>query len=296
MKVLVIGCHGFIGTHLKAYLQKLQYEVIGADVKPLNNETFVLDKDVNNLHVLLQNHKFDFCINASGSATVAFSLEHEEEDALLNYKNVVTMLQAFEKYQNKCKFINLSSAAVYGNPIIFPVNEQCATNPISPYGKHKMWSEHALTKYALEKQMQTLSLRIFSVYGNGLKKQLFWDIYLKTLLSDEIELFGHGSETRDFIHISDLLEAIQIIMHHAKFDGTAINVASGVAVSINNAAHTLTHYLSSKINITFSGKVAPENPIHWLADISKLKQIGFRPKITLQQGLKNYAAWLKELN
>lgn len=295
-KILVIGCNGFIGSHLYSYFRNKNIEVIGADINSLNSQTFLLNKDLSNLKDLLNLYSFDLCINASGSATVSYSIQNEKDDFLLNYKNVEKILDAIKIYQANCKFINLSSAAVYGNPASLPINENAITNPISPYGKHKLLSEELLLNRAKSDGLATLSLRIFSVYGNGLKKQLFWDIYQKTLISDVLYLYGTGLETRDFIHIEDLMLALEKIILHAHFDGSAINVASGMESTINLAAHTLIKHLKPNTAIKFSGLQNSADPNYWKADISKLKGMGFIPEISLEEGLKKYAQWIKELN
>jgi len=296
MNILIIGCNGFIGSNAFKYLQTKKYHVFGCDIKSSNAEIFLLSKDLSNLHLLFQKQTFDICINASGSATVSFSIQNEQEDYLLNYKNVAQIIEVIKTYQPQCKFINLSSAAVYGNPVVLPIKESSSTEPISPYGKHKLLSEKLLQEYALKCKLQKLSLRIFSVYGNGLQKQLFWDIYQKSKQNDVIELFGTGNETRDFIHINDLMLAFEKIILHANFDGSALNVACGAELSIKSVATIFVNWLSPKLQINFTGRQNATDPKCWKADIALLQNLGFKPQISMIEGLKNYATWLKELN
>jgi dTDP-glucose 4,6-dehydratase/UDP-glucose 4-epimerase len=296
LKILVIGCNGFIGSHTYQFFISKAYEVYGADRNGNDGSIFKLNHDLTNLEVLFQSNSFDVCINASGSATVAFSMQNEQADYLLNYKNVELLLNAVKVHQPQCKFINLSSAAVYGNPRILPITEETATNPISPYGKHKLLSEQLLLEGAQKVGLKTTSLRIFSVYGNGLKKQLFWDIFQKAQKSTSIELYGTGNETRDFIHIDDLMLAFEKIILHGIFDGSVLNVASGNESTIKLAAETLIQYLNPKVKVNFNGMQNNADPSHWKADISRLKNLGFLPQVVLKAGLKKYALWLKELN
>ena len=296
MKILIIGSNGFIGSNALKYFKEKRYTVIGSDLKIGSSEIPSENIESIKLTELFQSESFDVCINASGSSTVAFSLQNEQEDYRLNYKNVEKMLNALKKFQPKCKFINLSSAAVYGNPTNLPVNENAPANPISPYGKHKLLSEQLLLEGANNDGLATLSLRVFSVYGNGLKKQLFWDIYQKSLKGNLIELYGTGHETRDFIHIDDLMLAFEKVILHGRFDGGAINVASGNEYAINSAALTFIKNLNTDIKLKFSGVENNIDPKYWRADISLLRNMGFLPKVTLEEGLKKYAAWLNELN
>lgn len=296
MKILVIGCNGFIGSNIYRYLTAKNYNVFGADIHILNPNTFLLKQDLSNILQLFNEQHYNICINASGSSTVRFSITNEQEDYQLNYLNVKKIIEVILQLQPTCKFINLSSAAVYGNPKSLPIKESDDTLPISPYGKHKLLSEELLFNENLKNHLSTISLRIFSVYGNTLKKQLFWDIYQKSKHSNEIELYGIGNETRDFIHIDDLMLAIEIIILNAKFDGTTINVASGNDVTINDAANTLINYIKPNCKIIFTGQTFDADPKFWKADISKLNKLGFSAKVTLTSGLKNYAQWLQELN
>ena len=98
------------------------------------------------------------------------------------------------------------------------------------------------------------SIRIFSAYGNGLRKQLLWDIYQKYQNTGRIELFGTGEETRDFIHVSDIMRAIDLIL---SYDGpeTVINVANGEEVSIRELAEIYAEKLGApKISYLLMGQ------------------------------------------
>jgi nucleoside-diphosphate-sugar epimerase len=96
--------------------------------------------------------------------------------------------------------------------------------------------------------------------------------------------------------IDDLMFALEQIILHASFDGSTINVASGIESTIKSAASTLVTYLNTKLIINFNDFQNNIDPRHWKADISRLKTLGFTPKISLEEGLKKYASWLKKLN
>jgi dTDP-glucose 4,6-dehydratase/UDP-glucose 4-epimerase len=295
-KILIIGCNGFIGSHAFSHLSKNNKYVFGADIQQFNSQTFLLKSDLSNINLVFQQQVYDVCINASGSATVGFSLHNEAADYQLNYKNVEKILEAIHRFQPSCRFVNLSSAAVYGNPSELPIKETTPTKPISPYGKHKLLSEKLLHDYTLKYNLPTLSLRIFSVYGIGLKKQIFWDIFQRSKNSEHIELYGKGTETRDFIYIDDLMLALEKIILFAKFDGSELNVACGKEITISEAASLFAHYVNPAIQISFSGIQNVLDPLNWKADITKLNKIGFEPQMSIEQGLKKYALWLKELS
>ena len=281
MKILIIGANGFIGSHCATYFAK-------------KNEIFTPEKTVN-FEDLFQMQKFDVCINASGSANVGFSFENPAKDFELNVANVQKILSAIRTYNPKCKFINFSSAAVYGNPISLPISENASLKPLSPYGFHKLQSEYLLTEYHKFFGLHTCSLRIFSAYGQGLKKQLFWDLYQKYLQNQqEIVIFGTGQESRDFIFIDDLIKAVEIILEKNNFEGQTINVASGNETTIKEVVNTFFGILDNKTQIVFSGKAKIGDPNNWCADIEQLKNLGFKPQFDLKTGLTHYIQWLKE--
>ena len=296
MKILIIGSKGFIGSHCVDHFTAKGFEVFQADVNASMNEKFYkIERKNSDFSIPFKEHQFDVCINASGSAHVGFSFENPSKDFELNVVNVQKILVAIRDYNSDCKFINFSSAAVYGNPTILPITENTACKPLSPYGFHKLQSELLLTEYHKFFELNTCSLRVFSAYGPRLKKQLFWDLYQKSLQSDVISLFGTGTETRDFIYIDDLLQIIDLVIENSTFQGSIYNVASNTEATIAEAAQVFINTLSPEKKVVFNGEVKVGDPNNWLADMEILKETGFKPQFNLSLGLKKYAAWLKEL-
>lgn len=289
-KLLVIGVNGFIGNHITKMLSN-QYQITGVASKPhALVHTILADKYNWNPSTIFKNEKFDFCINAGGSSSVGWSFDHKEEDYLLNVVNTEKLVAAITQFNPTCKLVQLSSAAVYGNPERLPLAENHPLKPISPYGRHKMQSEQ-LISYS---SVKSVNLRIFSTYGPGLKKQLFWDILQKAQKNDIIDLFGTGMETRDFIYIDDLVLAISLIMKKSTFDGSAINVASGISTPISIAANSLINSYNTAFKLQFNNIQKEGDPLYWEADIAKLKEYGFDIKHTIHDGLKTYANWFRD--
>lgn len=296
MKILIIGSEGFIGKHCAEFFQRQGHSIVKADVVEQTTPNYVcLNKTNTSFDLLFQSHTFDVCINASGSAHVGFSFEKPEVDFELNVSNVHKILVAIRSFCPTCKLINFSSAAVYGNPEKLPVNEEQQKNPVSPYGFHKLQSESLLKEYHRFFGLATCSLRVFSAYGPGLRKQLFWDVYQKTKSSELLSLFGSGNETRDFIFIDDLLVAIKILIESAPFEGEAYNIASGIETSIQEAVNVFCHQLNPKVSIQFTGTPKIGDPDFWVADITKLKALGFKAKYSIQDGLAQTVNWLTNL-
>lgn len=296
MKYLIIGSKGFIGNSLKNHLAKNEDTIVwGADVVVDYVDTehyFLIDASNSDYKSIFETEHFDVCINCSGAASVPDSIVHPLRDYQLNTVNVFKMLDAIRTYQPKCKFINLSSAAVYGNPEVLPIQENAIVAPLSPYGIHKMQSEAICTEFFRFFDIPTCSLRIFSAYGEGIKKQLFWDLYKKTKAQNKITLYGTGKESRDFIYILDLIQAIAIVAAKAPFAGEVINIANGEEVYIEDCVAKFYSNFDDTVDYQFSGEGRPGDPNNWIADISTLKSLGYERKYSLEEGLQNYYTWL----
>lgn len=293
MKILIIGSNGFIGSHCVDYFTAKGWDVFQADVTTSSSKNYYTIEAQNaDFSAPFQAHQFAVCINASGSAHVGFSFANPSKDFELNVVNVQKILVAIRDFNSQCKFINFSSAAVYGNPQFLPISENSVCKPLSPYGFHKLQSELLLTEYHKFFGLNTCSLRVFSAYGPRLKKQLFWDLYQKALCSEAISLFGTGNETRDFIYIDDLMQIMDLVIQNSSFQGSIYNVGSQQEITISEAAQIFTNEFSPEKQIVFTGAVKVGDPNNWLANMEKLKKYGFTPQYNLSLGLKKYAEWL----
>jgi len=294
MKTLIIGSKGFIGSNLTAFLSNdKRFEVHECDVVvdyQSKNYT-VIDAANSDFYTIFLNNTFDLCVNCSGAASVPDSLIHPLRDYILNTNNVFKILEAIRLCQPKCKFINLSSAAVYGNPTKLPVREDFIPAPISPYGIHKLQSEVICKEFFDYFGIKTCSLRIFSAYGIGLKKQLLWDLNKKFTSSDVVELYGTGNESRDFINIMDILNAIYSCIYNAKFQAECINIANGVEITVRDIVDIFKEHFSIKKEVFFNGKVKQGDPLYWRADITLLKSMGYSPKVEISNGVSDFINW-----
>lgn len=297
MKILIIGSKGFIGSTAVAFFKRLDYQVLACDVVTdyVDKNYFQIDATNSDYNALFKGKQIDICLNCSGAASVPLSIEYPMKDFNLNTVNVFKILEAIRNLQPNCKFINLSSAAVYGNPSSLPITEEAVLKPLSPYGIHKLQAEQICREFQQYYNIKTCSVRIFSAYGNGLKKQLLWDLYEKFTLNEIVELFGTGNETRDFIHVDDVLHAIQLIIQNAAFAGEEINLANGEEYSIATVAQLYKDILESDKKIVFNQYVKPGDPLQWRADISKLSGMGYVPTKKFEDGVNEYIQWAKQL-
>ncbi len=297
--VLIVGSSGFIGSALSAYLSEKGYDVHGCDLVNLDVKGhlshFHLAADEADSFYNIFSSPYDICINCAGAAKVSSSFERPLHDYELNTRIVFRILDAIRLESRSCRFVNLSSAAVYGNPASLPVQESSPLEPISPYGIHKHMSELICNEFHDHFGIQTCSVRIFSAYGPGLKKQLFWDLYQKARRDARVALFGTGEETRDFIMISDLVRVITLIAEQPAYHHRAVNVANGRQVTIKEAASQFLAAYDPGIELQFSGESKTGDPVHWEADISIIKDLGYEPEFSMESGLQAYVEWLKKL-
>ncbi len=294
MKILIIGSKGFIGSHCVDYFSS-KHEVWECDViLDYNNPHYIsIDAVDAQFYEIFQRQSFDVCINCSGAANVSFSLQKPYNDFSLNTLNVFKILEAIRQFNKECKFITMSSAAVYGNPICLPIDENMVCKPVSPYGYHKLLTEQICEEYSRFWGLKTCCLRIFSAYGPGLKKQVFWDIFNKFQNDKKTKLWGTGLESRDFIYIDDIVKVIELAISHSSFECECVNVANGMQIFIKDIAQVVKKELNTKKEVIFNQEEREGDPINWEADIKTIRSWGYQQSIELETGVKRYIQWAK---
>lgn len=294
MKILIVGSRGFIGKHCVEFFSK-DHEVWGCDVilDYFSPNYLSIDAVDSDFLSLFQQNDFDVCVNCSGAANVPFSLEKPLNDFKLNTVNVFKLLEAIRIHTPNCRFITISSAAVYGNPQSLPIFEGQKCIPVSPYGYHKVMAEMICEEFHRFWGLKTCGIRVFSAYGPGLKKQLFWDMYHKIMSKNELVLWGTGNETRDFIYIKDLVKVIDLIITKGKFDGSIYNAANGEQRKISEVAELFVKVLGTGTNIIFNNETRMGDPLYWEADVTSIKKLGYQPSYCLEEGIAEYVEWIK---
>ena len=220
-------------------------------------------------------------------------MTHPLSDFESNTLDTMRVLDTIRRQDKTCRYLHISSAAVYGNPVKLPVHEDDKKKPLSPYGWNKLMAEQVCLEYHTVYGIATAAIRPFSVYGNRLRKQLLWDICSKLSQADSIELFGTGNESRDFIHINDLMLLVQCIVDKAPFTGNVFNAASGTETTIKQIAVLFEAFHNSKKKIQFSGELRKGDPLNWCADITAVQQLGFAPTVSLPEGISDYIKWFQ---
>ena len=296
--VLITGVAGFIGRYAAQYFSSEGFSIVGVDNSSPENAPLSTLSAYYKLHLpdptltnLLKKHSPDICIHCAGRSSVGFSFSEPSSDfhdaTVLNFE----ILNALRLYAPSCRYLFLSSAAVYGNPKSLPVKETEPPDPISPYGFHKLQCEQSCLEFSKIYGMSTASLRLFSAYGPGLRRQVLWDICRKIFIHKSLSLQGTGKESRDFIHAIDIARSLKSVAENAPLQGEIYNVGSGQEVTIEDLTRMILSATESKLSPRFDGIVPQGTPRNWKADISRLESLEFTSSVPLAQGVKSYANW-----
>ncbi len=290
--VLITGVAGFIGSNCYKYLSRLGYNVYGLDVNKSNPKNCI-SGPVTESNLSLFDTKFDYIFHFAGSPTViaaqmcpkvAYSNDIESIKELLNY---------VLKYNHDAKIIFASSAAVYGSKHIGNIAEIDECRPLSLYGKLKLECESIIKDYFNKYSVNFCIMRLFSVYGAGLKKQVVWDFCNKISSLSNIKNFicsGTGNETRDFINIADVLQIFYLLLH-CEFSSLTINCATGNAVKMDDIFNIIKREFGYDFELVYDNVTRKYDPVNLTANIALLKTLGFEPKVLVEDGIADYVKW-----
>lgn len=299
--VLIVGAAGFLGTAVSRYLAKEGLSVIGVDIiAPVQEEpylNFYRCNDLDNeLGQILKEQKPTYLANLAGNANVGTSIQDPRFDFISSVSLFSSLLEQIRLQSPETRVLFASSAAVYGEPKLLPITEDMPRRPISPYGYHKVMCEQLAAEYHSIYGVSVACSRIFSAYGAGLRKQILWDLCHKCRAGDTIQLGGDGSESRDFIHASDIAQATLCILRRGAFGGESYNVARGIETSISGIAHrVVAAFGENSDRIVFSGASRAGDPKNWRADISLISALGFTPQVGIDEGVAEYVRWFRTL-
>jgi UDP-glucose 4-epimerase len=296
--ILVTGVGGFIGRALARHFTHIGFNVFGMDRINAENVPLAdlagyaqMELPSSRFSERLSNWRPDAILHCAGRASVPGAAEDPASDFHDGPELTFSLLSSLRTVKLDCAFVLFSSAAVYGNPQHLPASETAPVVPISAYGFHKWQSEIICQEHANLWGMRTASVRIFSAYGPGLRRQVMWDIVYKALTQSAIRLQGTGQESRDFIHIQDIARGVNAVLDHAPMKGEIYNLASGREMKIKDLADLIHKQLDCSSSIVFSGELPPGTPRNWRADMSLLKRFGFQTSIDLEKGIASFVDW-----
>jgi UDP-glucose 4-epimerase len=300
--VIITGASGFLAGYAASALTGAGRRVIGLDKDGSNYkkhpaqpvfESFTVNplSEVNDIVPILDRFAPAYCIHFAGPANVGASFS----DPLKDFENqtlpLIRLLEAMRITGAECRVLLVSSAAVYGDPASLPVREDHRIMPISPYGYHKYHQELLLDEYTSLHGVKTCKARIFSTYGPGMKQLAVWDIARRALAGD-YTIIGTGEETRDYLYVGDVAEALRLVCEVADFNGEVYNVASGTELEIRDLAAKIYAALGHARDPIIAGPQGPGIPKRWRADITRLIQLGFLQKVKIDDGICLTVRWI----
>ena len=196
------------------------------------------------------------------------------------------------------RVIYASSCSVYGESPVLPKDESMLPTPYTPQGAGSLMGEELARVFYATYRLETVSLRLFNVYGPrqstkgphaGVVGQFCADI----LKGETPTVTGDGKQSRDFVYISDVLEAFRLACIAPKAEGEVFNVASGSRMSINGLLATFSTLLEREVTPKFTDGISSDVR-HGLADIQKAQEVlGFRPRVRIAEGLTRTLVWYK---
>ncbi|MGD0159553.1 MAG: SDR family oxidoreductase [Candidatus Bathyarchaeia archaeon] len=311
-RVLVAGGAGFIGSHIADRLIDQDVEVTVLDnlyagrLENLENcsrsrKFRFVRGDVRKFSVVKRLVKdVDAVFNDAAVVSVPRSLE---EPLLANEVNVggtLNLLKASVDSGVK-RYVQASSASVYGNTETLPVDESLAVNPLSPYAVAELAAENYARVFHRAYGLETVCLRYFNVYG---PRQTFSaysgaiTIFLNKLSGGQRPvIFGDGEQTRDFVYVEDVVEANMLAMNSAKGVGEAINIGTGVPHTINELVQRLQEKLDKKRLKPIYKSPRQGDVRNSYASIEKAKRmLGYKPKFSLQEGINKLIEWFQRVH
>ncbi len=298
-KVFVTGGAGFIGYHLCSKLSQLTDDLTIYDnlssglmknVKDVPKAKFVKG-DILGLKTLCGLPKSDLIYHLAAQVVVGYSMENPLVDFETNAKGTLCVLEKARK--DDAKVVFASSAAVYGNPTVFPTPESYGFHPFSCYGLSKVVGEEYCQMYREQYGLDIVITRFANVYGlrcHGVIHD-FLDKLAKNL--NKLEIIGTGKQCRDFVHVSDVVEALVKLGSEDYVNGQVYNLGLGKTTSIIDLAQLILTILNlqDKTVVTTTG-------VSWQGDVTKIwfditkakKELNWTPKVTLEESIKEVIA------
>jgi UDP-glucose 4-epimerase len=302
-KVMVTGGAGFIGFHLSKKLSSLTQNLTIYDnlssgkmenVKDVPKAKFVKG-DILDTKTLLGQEKFDLIYHLAAQVVVPYSMENPLIDFDTNAKGTLCVLEKARK--DDAKLVFASSAAVYGNPSVFPTPETYGFHPFSCYGLSKVVGEEYCQMYREQYGLDIAITRFANVYGSRCHGVIhdFMDKMLKD--PNKLVIIGTGQQCRDFVHVSDVVDALVKVGRMDSANGEVYNLGYGSTISILELAKMMLTIL----NLQDKTVVTTTN-VSWQGDVTKIwfdiskakKELNWNPKVSLEDNIKDIIAERKQ--
>ena len=319
MKILVTGAAGFIGFHLCEKLLQNNHQILGIDNL---NHYYDVSLKKNRLKNLLKKKNFKFkkidisdnnfvkkiypiakdfkiIIHLAAQAGVRYSITHPYKYIESNVKAQISILELAKRIKGFEHFIYASSSSVYGfnKKIPFSINDR-VDSPISLYGASKRSGELITQSYSRMFNINCTGLRFFTVYGPWGRPDMAAYIFTKNLFENKpLDLFNFGRMERDFTYINDIINGITPLIKIKKRKSNLhkiYNLGNNKPEPLLKMVSLLEILCERKAKIN-KKRMQLGDVRHTYADIKESKKdLKFKPKINLEQGLEKFVNWYKE--
>lgn len=239
---------------------------------------------------LLSHEVPDAFIHCIGAPAVAYAQQNPFADFQNTVGTAAQVLEAIVKCSPSTRFVLVSSAAVYGEQSSTVLAEKMSPSPVSAYGYHKWLAEVLADEFCAVYGSHALVVRPFSAYGEGLCKQVLFDICRKLVSGqNQVVLKGTGEERRDFVHVDDVVAAIRYLV--AVDARGIVNIGTGIGTTIGSLALDLAALISPGVELVFDGQRSPSDPLSLVADTRLAHELGVSHAVDVAMGVRRYCDW-----
>lgn len=304
--IWITGGKGFIGQHLALHLAGDGHQVhgLGHHERPRHDDRepyaswLTGEIDAAALDQLVaRSGAPDIVYHLAGGSSVGASFQHPHDDFARTVTTTARLLEWLRLRAAGTKLVAVSSAAVYGAAHSGAIAESASLAPYSPYGVHKAMMESVCGSYGVSFGLQVAVVRLFSVYGPGLRKQLIWDLCCKLENSvrggHPVMLGGTGLEVRDWLHVSDAVKLLWLARTECRTECPVVNGGNGIGTTVKDVADCVGRAWGVTPDLSFTGVVRHGDPQSLIADTAVACRMGFRPLIGLEAGVDETVAWYK---
>ncbi len=295
-KILITGGAGFIGSAVIEHLQKYNHELFVIDNLSFGNRQFINLPDANffkedilnkdRVNEIISNIKPQIIIHLAAIHFIPYCNEHPYDSSDINIRGTMHILDAARRAKVE-KILFASTAAVY--PIYDEaVTEKHETGPLDIYGLSKLTCEHLCNEFHLMTSIPTVVCRFFNAFGpNETNPHLIPEIQKQILGGNRKIKLGNLTPKRDFIHTHDMASAVKILLEKSGNGIDTFNLGRGIEYAVTEIVEAFSKAIGEPIEIEVDpARVRKVERMHLLADVTKLKSLGWEPKIGIEEGIK----------
>ena len=308
MKIMITGGMGFIGSHLceQLLMEKHDLVVLTKSFLKKHNIANISKKikiekidvtDFKRLGQSIQKNKPNVIIHLAGQTSHSQSFKQPLNDIDSNAKSTLFILEEIRKSKLKCRFILGSTFIVIGRPQKIPIDEKTPCWPTTVYGANRLASEHYCKIYHEVYGLDTVTFRITNSFGPreqviSTKNAVNFLIY-EAFKGNIITIFKKGKFFRDLIYISDVISGIKTIMKKGK-SGELYWISSGKKIWFYELAKLLEKLTNAKVKFVKTPNYTKKVDVgNFVVNNSKLRSLGWKPKVNLDQGIKETLEYFK---